>query len=632
MSLRALLNWARNLKPWVLILFIGAMHGGLYLAIVPPWQHYDEPTHFEYAWWLANHGKIPKSEDYDANMRREVAASMVEHQFFDNLQPPNLLLDKVWIGISQTNDPPLYYFFAALPIWLLKGADVATQLQGARFVSYCMFLLTLWFSYLIVIEIFPEKKTLHRMIPLGIALTPAFVDLMTAVNNDVGATLAFTIFLWMGTKLVFNPFSLAKVLGLGLTAGVCAFTKNTVYLAVPMGIFLLLLKLSLMSTRWRYFTWAGIIALILGSSFYLFIWEDAADWYRGRLTVQQDHATRAQTLEGNAVLNVLGVPDEKNSLTLSQPLTAEDVNALIGKSYTLGAWMWASAPVEAYIPALVINGKKTFEAVQLTTTPTFFSSSGTVPENVAQLMIFVAPFISSPETAVTIYFDDLVLVEGEFPATSPPTFTAGNRGGRWANQDFLNFVRNASMDAKWLTLKPAILLHFQDQSSLPLYALPALQDLSLTFNYYKFAAVNLFESYWARFGWNHVALPQSVYIFLGGGTLLGLLATLSTLPQVGSRSVETCTILFWFALCAGLIWVAALARQGLPFWDAQIFTPSARYAYPAILPTAMSILLGWQLFPFRNKKVTQLAYFSLAFLIVLDITSLLTLLNFYHFV
>ena len=36
-------------------------HGLLYMLILPPWQHYDEPPHFEYAWLIADRGRTVDS-------------------------------------------------------------------------------------------------------------------------------------------------------------------------------------------------------------------------------------------------------------------------------------------------------------------------------------------------------------------------------------------------------------------------------------------------------------------------------------------------------------------------------------------------------------------------------------------
>jgi hypothetical protein len=111
------------------------------------WQHYDEPAHFEYAWLIANRpGGLPLRGEFDQPLRRALAASMIEHDFFrgmallPDLEASN---EAVWIGVSQVGDPPLYYLLASLPLRFLSTSDVTLQLYAARFVSLGLYLLSI---------------------------------------------------------------------------------------------------------------------------------------------------------------------------------------------------------------------------------------------------------------------------------------------------------------------------------------------------------------------------------------------------------------------------------------------------------------------------------------------------------
>jgi hypothetical protein len=60
----------RNKLFLLLILIFGALfHGLIYGFLVPPWQDYDEPNHFEYVWLIANRIRMPRKGDYDQVMR-----------------------------------------------------------------------------------------------------------------------------------------------------------------------------------------------------------------------------------------------------------------------------------------------------------------------------------------------------------------------------------------------------------------------------------------------------------------------------------------------------------------------------------------------------------------------------------
>ncbi len=72
-------------KVLIIVLLVGLLDGLIFVLLMPPWQHYDEPNHFEYAWLIANRGKLPQMGDYDQEMRRQTAVSMIAHNFFKGM-------------------------------------------------------------------------------------------------------------------------------------------------------------------------------------------------------------------------------------------------------------------------------------------------------------------------------------------------------------------------------------------------------------------------------------------------------------------------------------------------------------------------------------------------------------------
>jgi hypothetical protein len=218
-------------------LLAGLIQGLLYTFLIPPWQHYDEPTQFEYAWLLANHPGLPKPGTYDQAMRREVAASMIEHGFFKGLSIYSNLLSQaepIWIGFSQTNDPPIYYWLVSLPLRLARTSDVTFQLYLGRLVSVLLYLTTLVAAYGVTAEITSTGHPLRWIIPATLALLPGYIDLMTAVNNDVGATAFFSLFLWVSLRMIRRGFTWLRLLAVIGLAAICFWTKNTVAIAVPL--------------------------------------------------------------------------------------------------------------------------------------------------------------------------------------------------------------------------------------------------------------------------------------------------------------------------------------------------------------------------------------------------------------
>jgi hypothetical protein len=207
---------------------LALLHGLLYLVLVPPWQHYDEPTHFEYAALIARDGRIPVLGVNDPELRREIADSMYRYRFWDAGVTPDLIRPEgPGIGADQRVHPPLYYTLAALPLRLTRYLSVEQQLYAARLLSVCIYALTIVVAWRIVLVVVPDEPVVQQALPLILLLTPTFVDVMTAVNSDVLLNLA-TAAMLLGCALLLRdglrPAGLALAL-LGLAAAL--LTKRT---------------------------------------------------------------------------------------------------------------------------------------------------------------------------------------------------------------------------------------------------------------------------------------------------------------------------------------------------------------------------------------------------------------------
>ena len=221
---------SHRMKRIYIILIIGILHGLIYVFIVPPWQHYDEPGHFEYVWLVANRLKLPQVDDYDQNMRLAVGKSLINSSFFAPGTQPNLTdpSKPIWIGISQLIDPPLYYVIEAVPFFILKGASVDLQLYIGRIVSLLFLLLTIYCAYKLTQELTPINHPLQWMVPLFISLLPAFVEFMTSINDFVAAIGLFSLWLWVSVLLI-KRFSYKFSGILILLTLACFFTQKILY-------------------------------------------------------------------------------------------------------------------------------------------------------------------------------------------------------------------------------------------------------------------------------------------------------------------------------------------------------------------------------------------------------------------
>jgi hypothetical protein len=642
------------------ILIVGLAHGLIYLFLEPPWEHYEEPSHFEYAWLISHTGRLPKYPAFDQAERRQIAGSMIAHGFFARrpLTVPDLNAtdEPIWIGINTTGAMPLYHLLVALPLRLAAGAGVDAQLYIARLVSLVLFVLTIGLAYLIMAELVPPGHVLRWAVPLSLALVPGFVDLMTAVNNDVGATFMFSLFLWATVRMVMRGFSLARLLGVLTLSILCVLTKNTLFIAVPLVLvpvgMTLWMRVAAGRRNWpaspdlrRALLW-GLVglplpALALGLGLSL-DWEAPAVWYR--LTAQPTPArvaTRPPVLGlGNQALGFTSMPSQPDAGGVEQVVPYDRVLALRGQALTLGAWMWATQPVKVNGPILGYGQAYSPTTVTVGTQPAFFAWPASIGADAQVAWILVWPaLLNNSARPVTVYYDGIVLAGGTRPENPPPVFADPNATqGTWGNQPFMNEARNGSVEQAWPTVRPWVEQLFTRVSRnylSPSTLLGALLDWRVTSPFYLVTAVRLFRTFWGSFAWGNVALAPSWYILLRYGTLLGIAAAaLRLLLIFGGLGRSRQLAIIWLGVALLAVWAEVLLRGFFTVLNIKPYIPTARYAFPVIIPTMLLLVAGWSYWPWRSARVTGLVsrvgpvLFCAAFL-VLDVQSMLTIAAYY---
>lgn len=621
----------RREKRWLgLILAAGLLHGLLFVFLVPPWQHYDEPGHFEYAWLIANRPGLPELGDHDPAMRRDVAASMVEHGFFDGLgQPPSPLTAPAWIGISQLADPPVYYWLAALPLRLVRTSDITFQLYLARLVSLSLYLLSLAAAYGCMAELTPVGHPLRWLTPAALVLLPGYTDAMSAVNNDVGAAAFMALFLWGSLRLIRRGFDWRVGILVVVLAGVCLGTKNT---AAPALVLLLpLMLLAVLHGERRKLAWGMALVLLAGVLLWVLRPDAAASWYRRANSQPVQRVVAAEAPLGEHALR-LSLPASWSSMPqVVQPVAGKHIASLRGQAVTLGAWMWASRPLQVQTPALLDENRAWFDTVPISTEPAFFAFTVQVPEQAERLWIELRSPMDDGGGAVQIWMDGLVLVPGEWNAAAAPLFTDDQADqGQWQGTAFLNLARNASFETLWLQGRPTLDDWLARSTPFQISdGLASLSDLPVTRWYYQSALENLLRTFWGKFGWGHVALlGAKPYLFLGAVLAVGLIGAALTLWQ-RRRSLDWHTLI-WLALALALVWGAALWR-GVVSLTGTIFIPGARYAFPMIIPLVLLLVQGWR----KGLSLVRLPGWAgsllvVLFLLGLDILALASLVGYYY--
>jgi hypothetical protein len=599
-----------RVDPRPILLLLGLLHGLIYVFLMPPWQHYDEFNHFQYVWLVAHRSGLPQPGDDDPQMDRWVLTSMVAHGFYRRFgTPPDLSDPSKPVplgGYSQLTEPPFYYELASLPARLLPPDQVDAQLYAGRLVSLLLFLLTLLAAWGTLKELTAPQNPLRWMVPISIALLPGVVDLMTSLNNDVGAVAFFSMFLWASTRLLKRGFSLGDFLWALAAAVACLYTKVTVFIALP--IFLFVLFFSLLRGARRKIAWGLIGLSIVAVLAVSLTWGDAALWIRATLQPDSTRMVSSKAILGTHVLQLDATVRASPSwlVPIYQHVPLEDSSRLAGKPVTFGVWMWASRPAHTRMPVLHADQLQFSKQVDVTPQPTFQVITATLSANTVRIWVTIAPGLPKDAAPVKMYYDGFVLAEGIRSVDSPPQFadSSGARG-QWGGQPFMNVLRNASIEQAGLYFRPWVDRlgnRFLPDRTLPSTVLASLLDPSGTGWVYLNGALRMFRTFWGQFGWGNVPLlGYSPYRWLAIPTLLGFFG-------LGLAALRWCRRIRWdFVFVFSLVllgsWGASLLRSSIYTAIYNVYLPVARYAQPSIIVTMLALNVGWlSLFSFIPVK------------------------------
>ena len=643
------------MKKIYIVMIVAIIHGLIYVFIIPPWQHYDEPGHFEYAWLTANRLRLPQVGDYDVNMRLAVGQSLIKSNFFGDGTLPNLTdpSKPIWIGIPQLSDPPLYYVIEAVPFFILKGASVNVQLYVGRIVSLLFLLVTIFSAYKLTQELTPADHPLQWMVPLFIAMLPSFVEFMSSLNNFVAAIGIFSLWLYVSVKLI-KEFSIKYIVLLLLITIAGLLTQKILY---PLLLYLpLVLLLSILPRKVKFIAWiaAGVSSITV--LLILFSWGDAAYWIRANY---QDISSRVH-LQGssNSAYALAGITDPDTAWSLKYPswnsgffqlVPSELSDQLRGKTVTIGAWVWSDQDMIGYGPGLnsllqFQDNWLGFKQEALTKNPRFIASVVQIPDEQDRLQIWVRT--TSPDSPLaTVYYSGLVLVEGVWPIGSIPIFTNSNgTTGTWGNASFTNLARNAQFQQSWPYLRPQIsrLIFSKIQDLKPFHIssiLSVFLDPPGTAWYTKAAANFIFNTFWAKFGWGQVPLINNgswfrPYLFLFIFTILGIVGSLLT----GFRLVKPHKYEYVFLAAVAILTIVVAVLYGVYTMGGALryrpYIPTARYIFPAIVIISLFLVTGWQGLLAWVTKLLKFparinAFVFSGFLLALDLYSIFSVIIFF---
>lgn len=569
----------------LLLLALGV--GLVYLFLLPPWQQNDEPTQFEYVWLIAHLNHWPHPGDYNAQMRREVVSSMVEHGFYHNegKLPDLISAQPVEFGASQLGGQPLYYFLASIPLRLFPYTDVTYQFYLARLVSLMLLLVTVYFSYKTSQLLF-DNSFMSILLPIFIALLPQFVYRMTAINDDAAAIASMTFFIWMSTRGIMHGADWKFLLGLIIAIIACYLAKPTAWLAVPFGIFVIFLS---MFHKERLAIWIVTAFTLIIFLTFTFDWNASIPAYFYTTGGDPQRKTSLQSVDGDYVF----IMDERHT-TFYQVLDMGKLDQSLAQTndkVTIGAWVWASQPVKVNSIQLFVDDRNILQESKLAidTNPKFVEVSGEIPYKPRRVYINLTA--GKLSNGVEVFWDCLILVPGEFSSQNPPQKSNQCTDIRWDGFQGKNLIRNPSAEMGWFPFRAPVNRLVSGSFKLQASDFWALLDPPASWTYFRQATEYLFRTFWGRFNWGTLPLagdrPYRIFILL---TVLAITGNI-----VGAiwyvKVIRWNEVLFLLSITISGLFYVIFRFAGE--WNHPSLLPQARYFFPYILPTAFFLLTGW---------------------------------------
>ncbi len=243
--------WSRRFLP----VCIGAylVLGAAWATLVPLGQAPDEPGHFRYAAFLAQHGRLPDYyadsagyESYQAPLYYTLAAAVGklagiggEAPAEGGQAPPAALAasnDEIIARLPHY--PTVRTGQHALALDALRQAARFTPAQrrawlAMRLLTVLLGALGLFLGYRIVYLIFPDRPWLAATVAAALATHPMYTHISAAVGNDPPTVVAIGLTMLLALLILRNGPTPRRVALLGLAWGVGMLTKDSANVALP---------------------------------------------------------------------------------------------------------------------------------------------------------------------------------------------------------------------------------------------------------------------------------------------------------------------------------------------------------------------------------------------------------------
>ena len=268
----ALVRWAGKARtiprPLAALLAVATIQVVAWILVLPPFQGPDEDAHFAYVQYLAETSKPP---DRNGGSGRSYSTEQAEAmQWADLLVLRGILAARPgWTEAEQQrwheveaslpdeassdsnqnaagNNPPLYYAFETIPYHLAPGGSFFNRFYMSRVGSAVFYVAAVAFMWLVASELF--RAVWARTLATALfGLHPKLAMVGALVNPDTLLVLIWTIFIYLGLRIVRRGPSMRRLIGVGATAAAAVVTHGRGLAIVPA----LVVLLGIAYLRWR---------------------------------------------------------------------------------------------------------------------------------------------------------------------------------------------------------------------------------------------------------------------------------------------------------------------------------------------------------------------------------------------
>jgi len=604
----AVRGWLRSVELRVVLalLLLALLRGLVYVVVVPPWVHYDEPTHFEYAALINLLGRRPAIEETDRNLRFAIARSVHIYTPWRIARMPidtgdNPLPD---IGIGQVAHPPLYYMLASLALRLTANAPIEVQLYSMRAFSLLLYLLGLMLAAVVVWLALPRAAELRLATLATLIRVPPYTRLMSAASNDGLVALVGIVLLLIAIAIVQQGWSWRSLVLL-LVGFVLPFvTKRTTFVLSLVPLLAGLLVAPRLVRRWII---TGTAVVLLAGLGWLVSLPRGSSYWINPTTGRMAQPSVLGAHSGREAL-LLSAANPNDVAGVGQLLSPLGVFKLSREELTVGVWARAlDGEVQVVVPSVVGARGSEQQTVTLSTQWQFIKHKVRMPRSPFQVELRLNP----PLGLGAVLYDDAVAVQGDYSKVAAPPTVGADGLMRWGDEEGPTLLRNGSAEQLMPLIQLPAGVESVVQKTLPFGTIDLLASSLGDWNFiaaaYPSGALFLFKTFWLIIdsGFSAAAIDRwtLTLLLLAGGALVGWgrLATRRLQSKEerptdsGNETASQSQLVL--ALCwaaASLAWGIALVRVHLqPPWPAADYTyPIGRYVYAAFVPTVVLLVAG----------------------------------------